>query len=256
MDLAKTKQHRSTLIRLGTFMLLMLLAVGCIRPVDADSVTPTASSPIVNNVDVNVPSAATPVVGATPATQEVAVPTFDPNSVSTAGTVSLSAADLEAIQNYVINDSLQALQPDTLEVWWQQSVFAPEEIVAFSFRNPSGLNCIGVAMGARDASNTLVVSTGNASCSTDISATSLASSWLLLSAQGFPIIATVSVLLDDTAVLGGASVVFSDASQNVVQNNIVNNRFLHIRVQFFELASQVIFFGIDGAEIRRQLIIP
>ncbi len=249
MDLAETKQRISSLARWGSLVLVLLLAAGCIRPVDETSATPTTT---VSNVTVNNGSGG-PVSNVTPS-----IPTTPTIPVAPVdGSITLSSADLLAIENYITNQSGQALQLETLTVWWQQTSINPEEILAFSFRNPSGLACVGVAMGSRDpATGLLNVFTGGAACATELGATALVSSWLLVAQiQPITIVATIGELLNADGTVTGATVIFPDGLQiPILSSSITSDRFLHILSPSFVTASEVVFFGQDGTEIRRQRV--
>lgn len=247
MDSAKTKQHLSAFIRWGCLVLVLLLAAGCIRPVEETPVSPTTDS---TNVTINNPGQTPAITPAVPVTPTV--------TIASTNSINLSAADLVAIETYVSVQSGQALQPNTLEVWWQQAAINPEEIVAFSFRNPSGLRCVGVAMGPRDASGVLTVLTGGASCATELGSTALAASWLLVAQQEpISIVATIGELLNAGGAVDSATVIFPDGVPAPISAvSISNDRFLHIRTGIFTTASEIVFFGQDGTEIRRQRVIP
>jgi len=244
VDLAETKRQIFFLARLGGVILVLL--TGCVRPVAETPTTPTASS----NVNVNNSQPSLTITPSIPITPTIPVATND--------TITVSAADLAAIERYISTQSGQALQPETLEVWWRQPAINPEEIFAVSFRNPSGLNCIGVAMGTRDAAGNLNVFTGGASCATELGATALVSSWLLVAQiQPITVIATVGQLFNAGGTVSGATVIFPDGSAVPIQStNIINDRFLHIRTGTLDIALEVVFYGQDGAEIRRQRVTP
>lgn len=218
-----------------TLMLGLIIGIlsGCVRPVDEESITATPDPNTTINTTPSAPTF-TPIPPATPISSVQVNPGELPDGVQ--------ATDLPAIEAFILTQGHQ-ISSGTLDVW-QMLTLGDDFIIGFSYTNPSSLPCIGLVMADRDGSGLINVYNGDSSCATELGAPAIAGNWFLVT-NNQPsqfLTATVGEVFNPSATVNSSSVIYDDG-QEIVVENVQNNRFLMARGDSPASALRIIFIN-------------
>jgi hypothetical protein len=189
------------------FWLVMLagLVAGCIKPVNEGELTLTPGSTpqgIVTPINSSNGGGITPIA---------------PTGVS---------ADLLVIQGFLQSYGAQPT-PGSLTLW-RIAAFESDLILGVNFGNPSGLPCIAVGLGSRDAAGNLSIFTGGFHCASEPGSPAVVGQWTLATSTNktLTIIAGLVVAPDVQRV----AIVFANAPQ--YEETLQNRNFMVLRTDF------------------------
>jgi hypothetical protein len=236
--------------RLVLLVLVVLVVSGCIRP---DRATPTPDGTqevvVVSNQTLQ---AGTPTqsVSTQPTqqapTQEVVAttpPTLDPGGTPVP-TQDPAALLLTAIEQYFVFSTGQQLPAERTSIdFWNSITINTDTLQAFTFTNPSGLPCVGVAA-VRDNGGIVEVYTAGYHCATDLSLQAIAAQWLM-DVAGVPIVAISGRVLNSTGQNAVVQYQNGESTSEVLQEG----NFLVLQQQNLNFASSVIATDSAGNSI-------
>lgn len=230
--------------RLVLLVLVLLLVSGCIRP-DLATPTPDGTQEVVIIANQTL-QAGTTTTQPVPTPEATTPPTLDPGGTPPA-TQDPAAVLLTAIEQYFLFSTGQQLPADRTSIsFWNSFTINTDTLQGFTFNNPSGLPCVGVAA-FRDNSGVREVYSAGYHCDTDISRQAVAGQWLM-DIAGVPIVAITGRIVNST----GQNVVVQYQNGESTSEVLTNGNFL-IPLQQLNFASSVIATDSAGNSITLQV---
>lgn len=198
---------------------LLLLLVGCIRPIE-ETPTPTPGGP-----------------GITTQPTNTTAPLRTPPPVGTL----IDQQDYPIIEDYLLRVG-KSVSPNTLEHWHAFTV-GSEIVVGVDFLNPSGLPCTGAVISRRELTGALNVYNGEATCASEPSAAAIAGNWFVIAWEtGNPLTITAAQIF--SAPVTEVVINYEDG-QALRTSEIIEGHVLYVRNNSV-LATQVQFINQSG----------
>ncbi|MCI0710631.1 MAG: hypothetical protein L0154_10770 [Chloroflexi bacterium] len=239
--------------RLVLLVLVLLAVSGCIRP-DKATPTPDGTAEVVIVANETLQASTPTELGAPQPTQEgVATtppppPTLDPGGTAPP-TQDPAAVLLAAIEQYFVFSTGQQLPAERTSInFWNSITINTDTLQGFTFNNPSGLPCVGVAA-VRNINGIQEVYTAGYHCATDIGLQAIAAQWLM-DIAGVPVVAISGRVVNST----GQNVVVQYQNGDSTTETLQNGNFLVVLRENLNFASSVI--GTDAAGNSITLPVP
>lgn len=231
--------------RLVLLVLVLLAVSGCIRP-DKATPTPDGTAEVVVVANETL-QASTPTELQPPqTTQEVVAttpPTLDPGGTAPP-TQDPAAVLLTAIEQYFVFSTGQQLPAERTSInFWNSITINTDTLQGFTFNNPSGLPCVGVAA-VRNNNGIQEVYTAGYNCATDIGLQAVAAQWLM-DIAGVPVVAMSGRVVNST----GQNVVVQYQNGDSTTETLQNGNFLVVLRENLNFASSVIATDSAGNSI-------